>query len=205
MIAESWGKAAEGLLSTLEGAMPSVIGLLERREARAQEELDSWLEVLRQAQVEVAGAQERAERARVAREELVQALAEESAGGVGSGPAGDAEAGPEAGGVDVGFDERPPRWQPGLGQEALEGVYREVFRVVADAPGPVAGAELARRLGRPREKNEVEKVRHRAYKLEARGWLVRESGGLFRPVPGTGDRPASPASAEHPRPGSGSA
>ncbi|MCW2871318.1 MAG: hypothetical protein JWL99_2638 [Streptomyces oryziradicis] len=29
--------------------MPSVIGLLEQREARAREELESWLEVLRQA------------------------------------------------------------------------------------------------------------------------------------------------------------
>jgi hypothetical protein len=185
--------------------MPSVIGLLEQREARAQEELDSWREVLRQAQVEVAGAQERAERARVAREELVRALAEESASGAGSGLVGVAEAGPEAGGADAGFDERPPRWQPGLGQEALDGVYREVFRVVADAPRPVAGAELARRLGRPQEKNEVERVRHPAYKLEARGWLVRESGGQFRCAPGTTGGPASPASAEHPRPGSGSA
>ncbi|MFF3878148.1 hypothetical protein [Streptomyces sp. NPDC001978] len=86
--------------------MPSVIGLLEQREARAQEELDSWREVLRQAQVEVAGAQERAERARVAREELVQALAEENASGAGAGPVGVAEAGPEAAGADAGFDER---------------------------------------------------------------------------------------------------
>ncbi|MEU2686830.1 hypothetical protein ABZ654_23715 [Streptomyces hygroscopicus] len=46
--------------------MPSVIGLLEQREARAQEELESWLEVLGQVQEEVAAAQERAERARVA-------------------------------------------------------------------------------------------------------------------------------------------
>ncbi|MFE3905150.1 hypothetical protein ACFXPY_33860 [Streptomyces sp. NPDC059153] len=47
--------------------MRSLIGLLEQREARAREELDSWLEVLRQAREEVTAAQERAERARVAR------------------------------------------------------------------------------------------------------------------------------------------
>lgn len=46
--------------------MPSVIGLLEQCEAQAQEELQSWLEVLSQAQQEVAAATERAERARVA-------------------------------------------------------------------------------------------------------------------------------------------
>ncbi|MFE5092335.1 hypothetical protein ACFRCI_18600 [Streptomyces sp. NPDC056638] len=56
-----------------------MVGLLEQREARAREELDSWLEVLRQAREEVTAAQERAERARVARAEFVQALAEESA------------------------------------------------------------------------------------------------------------------------------
>ncbi|WP_189317196.1 hypothetical protein [Streptomyces brasiliensis] len=60
--------------------MPSVIGLLEQREARAREELESWREVLSQTQEEVAAATERAERARVAREKLVQALAEEGAG-----------------------------------------------------------------------------------------------------------------------------
>ncbi|MGP3731733.1 hypothetical protein ACTWJ9_00490 [Streptomyces sp. GDS52] len=189
MSAGSWGAGSGRLLSTLEGAMPSVIGLLEQREARTQEELNPWREVLRQAQMEVAGAQERTERARVAREELVQALAEESASGADAG----------------GFDERPPRWQPVLGQETLDGVYREVFRVVADAPRPVTGAELARHLGRPQEKNEGEKVRHRAYRLQARSRLVRESGGLFRPAPGTTGGPASPASAEHPRPDSGSA
>jgi hypothetical protein len=188
--------------------MPSVIGLLEQREARAQQELESWLEVLSQAQAEVAAARERAERARVAREELVQALAEEGAGGVAAVPV-EAGAGAEPGPAraELGYDERPPQWRPGLGEEALCGLYREVFRIVAAAEEPLSGAELTRRLGRPAEKNEVEKVRHRAYTLEARGWLVRESG-LFRPVAGTSAPVAAgavPASAEHPRPGGGSA
>ncbi|MFA3842150.1 hypothetical protein [Streptomyces aureus] len=187
--------------------MPSVIGLLEQREARAQGELESWLEVLRQAQEEVATAQKRAERARVAREELVQALAEE---GVESGPVPPLEAGaaaePGGGRADVGFDERPPQWRPGMDEAALSGMYREVFRIVAAAEGAVAGAELARGLGRGDQKNEVEKARHRAYTLEARGWLVRESGGLFRCAPGTSGlvaQVAFPASAERPRPGGG--
>lgn len=41
--------------------MPSVIGLLEQREVRAREELESWLEVLSQAQEEVPAVTERAE------------------------------------------------------------------------------------------------------------------------------------------------
>ncbi len=59
--------------------MPSVLGLMERREARARQELESWTEVLEQAQAEVDAARERVERARVGREELVSVLAEERA------------------------------------------------------------------------------------------------------------------------------
>jgi hypothetical protein len=58
--------------------MPSVLGLMERREARARQELESWTEVLEQAQAEVDAARERVGRARVGREELVSVLAEES-------------------------------------------------------------------------------------------------------------------------------
>jgi septal ring factor EnvC (AmiA/AmiB activator) len=58
--------------------MPSVLGLMERREARARQDLESWTEVLEEAQAEVDAARERVERARVGREELVSVLAEES-------------------------------------------------------------------------------------------------------------------------------
>ena len=64
MIAEGWGQAAEGLLWIEEGAMPSVLGLMERREARARQDLEPWTEVLEQAQAEVDAARERVERAR---------------------------------------------------------------------------------------------------------------------------------------------
>lgn len=66
--------------------MPSVTGLLEQREVRVWEELESWLEVLGQAHEEVAAATVPAERARVARKELLHALAEEGAGGAATMP-----------------------------------------------------------------------------------------------------------------------
>jgi hypothetical protein len=47
-----------------EVAMPSVLGLMEQREARARQDLQSWTEVLEQAQAEVDAARERVERAR---------------------------------------------------------------------------------------------------------------------------------------------
>jgi len=45
----------------------------------------------------------------------------------------------------------------------------------------------------------VEKIRHRAYVLEKRGWLVRAKDGRFMPAPSAVGRGASPASAERPR------
>ncbi|MET9662231.1 hypothetical protein [Streptomyces sp. NPDC006510] len=185
--------------------MPSVLGLMERREARAREDLESWTEVLEQAQAEVDAARERVERARVGREELVSVLAEESAVNVPvSVPSGGEAAsavGPGGSGAGAGYDERPPVWRSGMGEEALSGLYRKVFAVVVAASGPVSGVELARAVGREADsKNEVEKIRHRAYALEKRGWLVREKNGRFMPGPGPVGRDASPASAGRRRP-----
>ncbi|MDH2394017.1 hypothetical protein QCN29_35800 [Streptomyces sp. HNM0663] len=111
-----------------------------------------------------------------------------------------------SGGPGAGHGERPPVWRPGMGEEVLSGLYREVFAAVVAASGPVNGVELTRAVGRESEiKNEVEKIRHRAYVLEKRGWLVRAGDGRFMPAPGAVGRDASPASAERPRPGAGTA
>ncbi|WP_159054325.1 hypothetical protein [Streptomyces sp. AS58] len=60
-----------------ETAMPSVLGLMERHEARARQDFESWTEVLEQAQVDAA--RERVERAGVGRKKLLSVVAEESA------------------------------------------------------------------------------------------------------------------------------
>jgi hypothetical protein len=183
--------------------MPSVLGLMERREARARQELESWTEVLEQAQAEVDAARERVERARVGREELVSVLAEESAVNtpVSVPSGGEAAAAGGSHGSGAGYGERPPVWRSGMGEEVLSGLYREVFAAVVAASGPVSGVELTRVVGRDAEiKNEVEKIRHRAYALEKRGWLVRAKDGRFTPAPGAVARGASPASAGRLRP-----
>ncbi|MFE2094980.1 hypothetical protein [Streptomyces sp. NPDC059460] len=191
-----------------EVAMPSVLGLMERREARARQELESWTEVLEQAQAEVDAARERVERARVGREELVSVLAEESTVdtpvSVPSGGEGVTAVGLSGSGAVYG--ERPPVWRSGMGEEVLSGLYREVFAAAVAASGPVSGVELTRAVGREAEiKNEVEKIRHRAYALEKRGWLVRAKDGRFTPASGATGRDACPASAERLRPGAGTA
>jgi hypothetical protein len=196
------------LLLIEEGAMPSVLGLMERREARARQELESWTEVLEQAQAEVNAARERVERARVGREELVSVLAEESAVStpVSVPSGGEVAAVVGSGGSGAGHGGRPPVWESGMGAEVLSGLYREVFAAVVAAPGPVNGVELTRAVGREAEiKNEVEKIRHRAYALEKRGWLVRAEDSRFMPAPGAVARGASPASAGRPQPGAGTA
>ncbi|MGY5015114.1 hypothetical protein ACWCY6_44930 [Streptomyces sp. 900105755] len=90
--------------------MPSVLGLMEQREARARQDLESWTEVLEQAQAELDAARERVERARVGREELVSVLAGESPVNtpvpVPSG--GETAAAMGSGGLGAGYGERPP-------------------------------------------------------------------------------------------------
>lgn len=195
--------------------MPSVIALLEVREARAREDLESWLEMLREAEVQAEAARQRLEHARIAREEVARVFAEGAVPareGDGASPvptvveepahmAGAVPSGPV---LREGYDARPPTWQAGLGADVLCGAYRQVFETALAAPGPVTVQELTRALGRNAARlNEVEKVRHRAYALQARGWLLRERG-LFRPAAGPGARAGTPASADALSPASAS-
>jgi hypothetical protein len=209
--------------------MPSVIALLERREARARQELDAWMERLREVQEEVTSCQERLECARIGREEVLRALAEEGEAAAGAVEAAESVAlpGPQdcpsaepvsdvvagvpdgstpvpAQGLPAERDARPPVWRAGLGPEALAGQYRQLFEVVAARRVPVSARELAVAVGRDAARlNEVEKVRHRAYALQARGWLVRVPGGLFTPAAGPAGAAGTRASAAAGEPSSG--
>ena len=190
----------------VEVRVPSVIALLEVREARAREELESWLEMLREAEVQAEAARQRLDHARIAREEVALMFAEGAVPareGDGASPVPAvvegsvrvASAVPTSPVLREGYDARPPVWQPGLGPDALSGAYRQVFETALAASEPVTVQELTRALGRDAARlNEVEKVRHRAYALEARGWLLRERG-LFRPASGPGARGGTRASA----------
>ncbi|MBC9731406.1 hypothetical protein [Streptomyces sp. TRM68367] len=198
--------------------MPSVIALLELREARAREELESWLEVVKEAEEQAAAARQRLEHARIACGEVLRALAEEAECVAGRVQAGQETLAVPDTGDDVspralafaqdaataaapalvlrpGYDPRPPVWQAGMDDQSLSGVYRQVFAAVMAAAGPVSAQELTRALGRDASRlNEVEKVRHRAYALQARGWLVRERG-VFTPAAGPAGAAGTRASA----------
>ncbi|GHD76398.1 hypothetical protein GCM10010317_092890 [Streptomyces mirabilis] len=186
--------------------LPPVIALLEYREPRAREDLNAWMERLREVQEHGALCQERLDCARIGREEVLWALAEEgeavagareaealatppaSAGSQAAEPGPDAAADASDGpvvptGLPAGYDPRPPVWRAGGRPEVLAGQYRQPFEAVLARTEPVSARELTTCPGRDAQRlNEVEKVRHRAYALKVRGWLARE-----RPVhPGCG-------------------
>ncbi|MDH6627583.1 hypothetical protein M2271_005410 [Streptomyces sp. LBL] len=142
-------------------------------------------------------ARERVERARVGCEELVSVLAEESPVNtpVSVPSGGEMAAAVGSGGPGAGHGERPLVWWSGMGEEVLSGLYREVFAAVVAASGPVNGVELTRAVGREAEiKNEVEKIRHRAYALEKGAGCCgrRTDGSCLSPGPSAGTllRPA---------------
>ena len=97
-------------------------------------------------------------------------------------------------------DVRPPRWLPGLGGEAVSGVYRQVLAAVAGAGGPLTARELTRVLERDAGRmNEVEKVRtapmraFRSASPKPTVWPARTaSSGPSRPPAGAPARPATP-------------
>ncbi|MEZ0096172.1 hypothetical protein [Streptacidiphilus sp. EB129] len=127
-------------------AVPSVIALLECREALAREELESRLEAVREAEEHVAAARQRVDHARIAREEVLRALAERAKSPHVARSAGRerhpcrtrwmthrqclwrdrpqwrpvpvivGQAVPTGTGGGVDRDQRPPTWQAGLGR-----------------------------------------------------------------------------------------
>ncbi|MER5669523.1 hypothetical protein ABT113_54685, partial [Streptomyces mirabilis] len=69
--------------------------------------------------------------------------------------------------------------------EVLAGQYRQPFEAALARTEPGSARDLTTCPGRDAQRlNEVEKVRHRAYALKVRGWLVRVPGGLFTPAAG---------------------
>ncbi|MEU1289776.1 hypothetical protein [Kitasatospora sp. NPDC005856] len=161
--------------------MPSVLGVLEKRErvalARA-EELRAELERLQAAVVE---ADEAARRAVIAREETVEALAEAAEEVV----AVDVSAGVVAAAGAAGPRVEVPFWSEGLGVEVLP---RDCARIVALVEGDAAGSgegvrarRMREHLGWPATDAKEQAARFRAKRLVARGWLTERRPGLFRP------------------------
>ncbi|MFJ7913186.1 hypothetical protein [Kitasatospora sp. NPDC096204] len=162
--------------------MPSVLGVLERRERVALARAEELRAELERVQAAVAEAEQAARRAVIAREETVAALAElADEAAVPGASAGGLVVEPVAG--VAGLRIEVPLRREGLGVEVLP---PECARVVAlverDAADGGQGVRAMReQLGWPASDAKEQAARFRAKRLVERGWLTEARPGLFRP------------------------
>ncbi|GAA1988285.1 hypothetical protein [Kitasatospora viridis] len=160
--------------------MPSVLGVLERRERVALARAEELRAELGRVQAAVAEADEAARRAVIAREETVAALAEAAdEAGASVVPVVVPAAGAAGSRVEV------PLWREGLGAGVLPGDCAAIVALVeVDAAGGGDGVRARRmreHLGRPAGDAKERAARFRAKRLVERGWLREVGPGLFRP------------------------
>ena len=164
--------------------MPSVLGVLERRERVALARAEELRAELERVQAAVAEAEKAAWRAVIAREETVEALAEVAdQAAVPVAPAGGSVLEPVAGAA--GSRVEVPLWREGLGVGVLPpDCARIVALVERDAAGGGEGMRaraMREDLGWPAGDAREQAARFRAKRLAARGWLTEGRPGLFRP------------------------
>ncbi|WP_371648213.1 MULTISPECIES: hypothetical protein [unclassified Streptomyces] len=160
--------------------MPSVLGVLERRERVALARVEELRAELERLQAAVVEADEAARRAVIAREETVAALAET----VDEAVVSDVPAAVSAA-VGVGPRVEVPLWREGVGIDVLPpDCARFVTLVEREATAGGEGVRARRmreHLGWPATEAKEQAARFRAKRLVARGWSAEERPGLFRP------------------------
>ena len=104
-----------------------------------------------------------------------------TAGGTAAAPDQEAEAAPGPSLV--------PGWRADLTGAHLPVGYRDVWRAVSGAPGPVRAQQLAADLGLQVTAAKVEGLRSKLKRLVARGWITEPAPGTFAP---RATAPASP-------------
>jgi len=72
-----------------------------------------------------------------------------------------------------------PAWRRDLTEAHLPAGYRDLWRAVAGAPGPVRAQQLAAALGLEVTAAKVEALRSRLKRLVARGWIAEPAPGAF--------------------------
>ncbi|GAA2425345.1 hypothetical protein [Streptomyces glaucus] len=159
--------------------MPSVIGLLEKRERAAAQrvevlrvEADRVLAALRDAELDW-------ERFVVSRETVVEVLAgPDGAGKADESTPGNPEPSPSPSPGTVPGSV-VPAWSEGLTVSVLSPEYQRIMAHLAAAPAALSCKELAAGLGVELVAVKLEEVRSKANRLVRRGWLVKEPSGRF--------------------------
>ncbi|MFF2149343.1 hypothetical protein [Kitasatospora sp. NPDC058190] len=154
--------------------MPSVLGLVEEREARARREVERLRGEAARLAAALGEAEAELSRLVIARETLRDVLRSEPGdrgGAVAIGPAG--------AGADGGVRVAVPVREPGMGLVVLPPIYRELAQVLEASAEPLSAGGLARLLGLEATASVVEGVRAKAKRLIVRGWAVQADRGRF--------------------------
>jgi hypothetical protein len=160
----------------------SVDGLLDTHEVSVRARVESLREQAVRVAVELGEAELALEHVAITRATLAAVLA-------GNGGAGLGAQGADAPGHGVPGSSLVPAWRADLSEAHLPAGYRQVWRALADARGPVRAKELAVVLGLEVSAAKVEGLRCKLKRLVARGWITEPAPGAFAPA-STG--PASP-------------
>lgn len=154
--------------------VPSVLGLVEEREAGARREVERLRSEAARLAAALGEAEAEVSRLVIARETLRDVLRGESAG-----PGGAVAIGPAGAMADGGVRVAVPTREPGMGLDVLPPIYRELAQVLGASPEPLQAGELARLLGLEATVSVVEGVRAKAKRLVVRGWAVQADRGRF--------------------------
>ncbi|MFF7656888.1 hypothetical protein ACFZCY_45095 [Streptomyces sp. NPDC007983] len=156
--------------------MGSLFEELEAREAAARARVEELEAELAEISGKLDTAREGLERLRIARETVVEVLAEMTPeGSAVSVKSRETSAAQGVAPAYAGVERRVvgvltvPNWQPGMGVDVLPSVYRDIVEVVADAPGPVRAKQIVPRIELPAETGKIEGTRSKLKRLVERG------------------------------------
>lgn len=167
----------------LEAVVVSVDGLLDAHEVSVRARVEALREQAARVAAELCGAELALEHVAITRATLALAGAGGPAPGLG------AQSTDMPGLRGVPEPSLVPVWRRDLTQAHLPAGYRQLWRAVADAPGPVRAQQLAAGLGLEVTAAKVEGLRSKLKRLVARGWITEPAPGAFA-LASTG--PASP-------------
>jgi hypothetical protein len=179
--------------------MVSWLEELERREARAREQISELRGQIEELMARLAEQEAAVSRLEITRETMTEIL---SGDGPVTGLDGTAESQEPGGAASVPDAERfgvgspvgvrlVPSWSEQLGVEALPRAYADIVEVLADAVHPLRAHQLCSVLGLSTDKSKVEGFRSKLKRLRERGWIAEVSPGLFasRDAAGPGRAP----------------
>ncbi|MEW1804426.1 hypothetical protein ACIGO7_23690 [Streptomyces virginiae] len=179
--------------------MPSVVGLLERREAVARRRVDGLREEADRIQAELAVAEREWQEWVIARRRVDTVLAPDGGGAVDEEstsvqPQDTAERPATRDAVKP--KSQVPVWREGLAWSVLSVDYQRILTALADRgrlhQGPSTCQEMAHVFGMDPVPARVEALRSKAKRLVARGWLAEPAPGRFTLTKGVAGQGSGP-------------